>query len=52
MIEKMATSKAWKEETEKRSWTPILLTGGAYSDFLAKDTAKITAVLKDLGLAS
>lgn len=52
MIEKMATSKAWKDETDKRSWTPILLTGEAYSQFLVEDTAKITAILKDLGLAS
>ena len=52
LVEAMAGSEAWKAETAKRSWTPILLTGDAYAQFLKVDTARIAAILKDLGLAS
>lgn len=52
LIETMAASDAWKAEAKKRSWTPILLTGDAYSQFLKEDTARIATILKDLGLAS
>ena len=52
LIEKMATSAKWQEEVKKRDWTPILLTGDAYGKFLAEETVRIEAILKDLGLAS
>lgn len=51
LVEKMATSAAWAEECKKRNWTQILLTGDDYKKFLEEDTARITAILKDLGLA-
>jgi putative tricarboxylic transport membrane protein len=51
LVEKMAGSAAWAEECKKRSWSPILLTGDDYKKFLDEDTARITAILKDLGLA-
>jgi putative tricarboxylic transport membrane protein len=52
LIEKMANSPAWAEEVKKREWTPILLTGDAYARFLQEETARIEAILKDLGLAT
>jgi putative tricarboxylic transport membrane protein len=52
LVEKMSNSATWKEEVRKREWTPILLTGDAYAKFIADETARIEAVLKDLGLAA
>ncbi|HEV7328490.1 MAG TPA: tripartite tricarboxylate transporter substrate-binding protein [Bosea sp. (in: a-proteobacteria)] len=52
LIEKMAGSPAWLDEVKKRDWTPILLTGDAYAGFLQEETARIEAILRDLGLAA
>ena len=52
LVEKMAKSASWAEEMKKRDWTPILLTGDAYAKFLEEDTARISGILKELGLAS
>lgn len=51
LIETMAKSDAWATECKNRNWTPILLTGDDYAKFVAEDTARIGAILKDLGLA-
>jgi putative tricarboxylic transport membrane protein len=51
LVGKMAESEAWKTELKNRNWTPILLTGDDFGKFLAEDTARIEAILKDLGLA-
>lgn len=52
LIEKMAASAAWKDACAKRDWTPILLTGDAYGKFVAEESERIEAILKDLGLAA
>jgi putative tricarboxylic transport membrane protein len=52
LIEKMAASATWKQEVEKRDWLPIVLTGDAYAKYVEAETTRITAILKDLGLAS
>lgn len=52
LVETMAASQAWKDECANRNWTPILLTGDDYGKFLTEDTARIEAILKDLGLAA
>lgn len=52
LIEKMAASPSWTDEVKKRDWTPYLLTGDAYGRFVEQDTARIEAILKDLGLAT
>jgi putative tricarboxylic transport membrane protein len=52
LIEKMAASATWKQEVEKRDWLPIVLTGDAYAKYVETETTRITAILKDLGLAS
>ena len=51
LIEKMAASPQWAEACKKRDWTQITLTGDAYKDFLATETARIEGILKELGLA-
>ncbi len=51
LVGKMAESEAWKTELKNRNWTPILLTGDDFGKFLAEDTQRIEAILKDLGLA-
>jgi putative tricarboxylic transport membrane protein len=51
LVGKMAESPSWAEECKNRNWTPILQTGDDYAKFLAEDTARIEAILKDLGLA-
>jgi putative tricarboxylic transport membrane protein len=52
MVEAMANSEAWATECAARNWTQILLTGPAFEEFLAADVERITAILKDLGLAA
>ncbi|TIY00094.1 MAG: tripartite tricarboxylate transporter substrate binding protein, partial [Mesorhizobium sp.] len=51
LVETMAKSDAWATECKNRNWTQILLTGDDYAKFLAEDTTRIAAILKDLGLA-
>jgi len=51
MVEAMATSEAWATECATRNWTQILLTGADFEAFLASDIDRITAILKDIGLA-
>ncbi len=51
LVSKMAESEGWATECKNRNWTQILLTGDEYTKFLAEDTARIEAILKDLGLA-
>jgi putative tricarboxylic transport membrane protein len=51
LMEAMAKSPTWQEECRKRDWTSIPLFGDAYAKYLAAETARIEAVLKDLGLA-
>jgi putative tricarboxylic transport membrane protein len=51
LVETMAKSDAWATECKNRNWTQILLTGDDYAKFLAEDTTRIEAILKDLGLA-
>jgi putative tricarboxylic transport membrane protein len=51
MVEAMANSEAWATECATRNWTRILLTGAEFEAFLAADVERITAILKDIGLA-
>lgn len=51
LAENMAKSPSWAEECKNRNWTQILITGDEYGKFVADDTARIAAILKDLGLA-
>jgi putative tricarboxylic transport membrane protein len=51
LVERMASSEAWAKECAARNWTRITLTGPEFETFLAQDIERITAILKDLGLA-
>lgn len=51
LVSKMAESPTWAAECKNRNWTQILLTGDEFNKFLTEDTARIEAILKDLGLA-
>ena len=51
LMETMAKSEAWLAECKKRDWTSIPLFGDAYAKYLEAETARIEAILKDLGLA-
>ena len=51
LVDKMVASPSWAEECKNRNWTSIPLTGDAFATFLAEDTKRIEAILKDLGLA-
>ncbi|MEA2936169.1 MAG: putative tricarboxylic transport rane protein [Variibacter sp.] len=52
LMERMSATATWSEQCAKRDWTPMLLTGDAYAKFLADETARVEAILKDLGLAT
>jgi putative tricarboxylic transport membrane protein len=51
MIEKMAASPQWADTCKQRDWTQITLAGDAYKTFIDAESARIEAILKDLGLA-
>jgi len=51
LIDGMTKSSAWLEECRKRAWTSIPLLGDAYAKYVADETVRIEAILKDLGLA-
>ena len=49
-VEKMAKSDAWKEILKQKGWEDAYLGGDAFADFLKKETARVTDVLKSVGL--
>jgi putative tricarboxylic transport membrane protein len=51
MVETMAASETWATECAARNWTRITLTGADFEAFIAADVERITAILKDIGLA-
>ena len=51
MVETMAASETWATECAARNWTRITLTGADFEAFIAEDVERITAILKDIGLA-
>jgi putative tricarboxylic transport membrane protein len=51
MISAMTKTPEWKEACEKRDWTQITVLGDDYKAFIEKESARIEAILKELGLA-
>jgi putative tricarboxylic transport membrane protein len=51
MVEAMAGSETWASECAARNWTRITMTGADFEAFIAEDVERITAILKDIGLA-
>ena len=49
-IESMVKSDAWKDILKQKGWDDAYLSGDAFADFLKKETARVTDVLKSVGL--
>jgi len=52
LVEKMVKSPAWQAELAKKGWSGIYLPGAEFGKYLESEIARITAILKDLGLAT
>ena len=50
MIVKATKSKAWAEAIEKNGWTPALLTGKAFDEFVDRDFAGLRAIMVKSGM--
>lgn len=50
MIVKATQSKAWKEALEKNGWTPAVLTGKAFEEFVERDFASLRAIMVKSGM--
>ena len=50
MIVKATKSKDWQESLEKNDWTPALLTGAAFDDFVDRDFASLRATMVKAGM--
>ncbi|MEW6451542.1 MAG: tripartite tricarboxylate transporter substrate-binding protein [Pseudomonadota bacterium] len=51
MVSAMTKTPEWKDACEKRDWTQITMLGDDYKAFIDKESARIEAILKELGLA-
>ena len=49
-IDKMVKSAAWKEILKQKGWDDAYLPGDAFAEFLKKEQARVTDVLKSVGL--
>src|SRR3954469_4909690 len=49
-VEKMVKSDAWKDILKQKGWDDAYLAGDAFTDFLKKENARVTEVLKSVGL--
>lgn len=50
MIVKATKSKSWAESLEKNGWTPALLTGKAFDDFVDADLASLRGIMHLSGM--
>ena len=50
MIVKATKSKAWAESLEKNNWTPALMTGAEFENFVDSDFASLRAVMVKSGM--
>ncbi|MBA4791062.1 MAG: tripartite tricarboxylate transporter substrate binding protein [Rhizobiales bacterium] len=50
LVEKMANSPAWADVLKQKGWDGALLTGEAFADFLKRENAQTTDILKSIGL--
>lgn len=49
-VEKMVKSDSWKEILKQKGWEDAYLGGDDFTDFLKKETVRVTDVLKSVGL--
>ena len=52
LIEKMVQGPTWQAELKKKDWTGIYLPGAEFGKYLDSEIERVTAILKDLGLAT
>jgi putative tricarboxylic transport membrane protein len=52
LLDRMVAGPAWKKTLETRGWDGIYLSGDAYGKYVTDEITRITAILKDLGLAA
>ena len=50
MIVKATKTKSWAESLEKNSWTPALLSGKAFEEFVDRDFASLRATMVRAGM--
>ncbi len=50
MLVKATKSKAWAEALEKNAWTPALLTGAEFEDFVDREFASLRATMVKAGM--
>ncbi|MCW5657680.1 MAG: tripartite tricarboxylate transporter substrate binding protein [Burkholderiaceae bacterium] len=50
MVVKATKTKAWAEAMEKNNWTPALLTGAEFADFVDRDFASLRATMVKAGM--
>jgi putative tricarboxylic transport membrane protein len=50
MVVKATKAKAWAEAIEKNGWTPALLTGKEFADFVDRDFAALRATMVKAGM--
>ena len=49
-VTKATQSKSWQEALVKNSWTPALLTGQAFEEFVDRDFANLRAIMVKSGM--
>ena len=50
VVEKMAKSKAWADQLAAKGWQDTYLGGAGFEAFLKEEIARVSGVLRDLGL--
>jgi putative tricarboxylic transport membrane protein len=50
MVVKATKTKAWAEAMEKNNWTPALLVGTEFADFVDRDFASLRATMVKAGM--
>jgi putative tricarboxylic transport membrane protein len=51
LLDRMVKGPTWQAELKKRDWTGIYLAGEPFAKYVDSEIARITGILKDLGLA-
>ena len=49
-VSKAIKSKAWTEALDKNNWTPAVLTGDAFGEFVDRDFASLRATMVKSGM--
>jgi putative tricarboxylic transport membrane protein len=50
MVQKAVKSKAWAEALEKNSWTPAVMVGAAFEEFVDREFASLRATMVKAGM--